>query len=91
MQDTCHVALVDSLESQGGNQGGTDTATILGRKNLDRVLFPLVLLGGPVEDLSEGLGSSGLEEGVFIEDGTVGTHVTAVVVLLLANSSDTTG
>jgi hypothetical protein len=31
-----------------------------------------------------------LEVGVFVEDGTIGTHVASLVVLLLGNGCDTT-
>lgn len=89
MEDTRQVALVDSLEGQGGDQGGADTATIFGGKDLDGVLGPLVRLLGPVENLPQSLGASLLEEGVLVEDRSIRTDMACLVVLLLADSSNT--
>src|SRR6478735_8556036 len=90
MKDTRHVALIDSLKGQGGNQGGADTTAVLGSKNLNRVLGLLVGLRRPVENLSQSLSSSLLEVGVLVEHGAISTDVARFVTLLLADSSDTT-
>lgn len=89
MKDTSHVALVDSLKRQGGNQGGTNTAAVFGSENLDRILFLLALLLRPVKDLSQGLCTSLLEVGVLVEHRAISTDVARFVALLLADSSNT--
>lgn len=91
MQNTRNVTLLDALQCKSGNQRSTDTATVLGGQNLDRVLVSGVLLLGPVKDLAERQGTALLEVGVLVEDGAVGTNVASLVVLLLADSSNTAG
>lgn len=91
MKDTRHVALIDALKRQGGNQGGADTATVLGSQDFNGILFLLVGLLGPVENLSQSLGTTLLEVGVLVEHGTVSTDVARLVLLLLADSSNATG
>lgn len=88
VQDTCLVASLDTLKRKGSNQSSTNTAAILGGENLNGVLVLSVLLLGPIQNLSEGLGTAGLEVRVFVEDGAVGTNVATSVVLLLANGSN---
>lgn len=90
-QDTGLVASLDALERQRGNQSRTNAAAVFGGENLDRVLVLGVLLLGPVENLTQSLGTAGLEVGVLVEDGTVGADVAIIVVLLLADGSNTTG
>lgn len=90
MQDTRDVALVDPLQGQRGDQRGTDTGTVFGSEDLNGVLLVLVGLGGPVEDLAEGLRATGLEVGVLVEDGAIGADVAGLIALLLADSGDTT-
>ena len=89
MEDTRHVALVDSLERQGSNQSGADTATVLSGENLNRILVLLVGLLRPIKDLTQSLSTTFLEVRVLVEHGTISTNVARLVVLLLANSSNT--
>lgn len=53
-----------ALQSQGGDEGGTDTAAVFGGQNLDGVMAAAERLAvaafGPVEDFLEGLGAAGL-------------------------------
>jgi hypothetical protein len=67
--DTGGVALLDALESKGGDEGGADTGTVLGGHDLDRVVALAESLAVaavlPVEDLLECLGTTGLEVGVL--------------------------
>lgn len=91
VQNTSHVALLDTLEGKSRNQGGTDTRTVLGGQDFDGVLITLVGLGGPVQDLAQGLSAAGLEVRVLVEDGAVGADVSCLVALLLADSGDATG
>lgn len=91
MQDARQVALLDTLEGEGGDQSGADTAAVLGGEDLDGVLLLGVLLLGPVENLAQGLGAAGLEVGVLVEDGAVGADVAALVALLLADGGDAAG
>lgn len=85
--NTSNITLLDTTESQSRNQSGTDTGTIFGGQNYHLVR----LIGLPVEDLTEGLGTTGFEVGIFSKDGTVGADVAALDVLLPADSGDTTG
>lgn len=91
MQNTSHVALLDSLQSQRSNQCSTNTRTVLGSQDLNGVLIALVGLGGPIEDLTQGLGAAGLEVRVFVENGAVSANVGGLNILLLADGCDTTG
>ena len=91
ISDTCKVALLDSLQRQRGDQCSSDTGTILSGGDFDRVVFLSALLLGPIEDLTEGNSTSGLEVGVLVEYGTVGTNVSSLVTLLLTDSGNTTG
>lgn len=91
MQNARQVASLGSLERQRRNQGRANTASILSRQDLHRVLLLGVALRGPVEDLSQGLGAAGLEVRVLVEDGSVGSDVAALKVLLLADGRDTAG
>lgn len=91
MQDTGLVASQDALERQRGNQSSTNTAAIFGGENLDGILVLGVLLLRPVENLTQSLGTAGLEVRVLVEDGTIGADVAVMVVLLLADGSNTTG
>lgn len=68
MQDTSHIACLDTLQGQGGDQGGTDTTAVFGSKDLNGILLLGVGLFGPVEDLAERLGAARLEVGVLVED-----------------------
>jgi hypothetical protein len=67
--DTSSVALLDALESEGGDEGSADTGTVLGGHDLDRVVALAeslaVAAALPVEDLLERLGTTGLEVGVL--------------------------
>lgn len=88
--DTSKLALLNSLECKGSNQSGTNTATIFGSHDLNRVGLALVLLLGPVQHFAEGLSAAGLEVGVLVKHRTVSTNVSSLVTLLLADSGDTT-
>jgi hypothetical protein len=87
VQDTGHVAFLDSLESKGGNEGGTNTATVFGSENLDRIFFLGVRFCRPVKNLPQGHSTTSLEMGVFVKHRTICTHVARLVSLLLAYSS----
>jgi hypothetical protein len=67
--DTGSVALLDTLESESGDEGGADTGTVLGGHDLDRVVALAeslaVAAALPVEDLLECLSTTGLEVGVL--------------------------
>jgi hypothetical protein len=89
--DTSKLTLLDSLECKGSDQSGTNTATILSSHDLDRVGITLALLLGPVQHLTESLSATGLEVRVLVKHRSVGTNVSSLVTLLLADSSDTTG
>lgn len=89
MQDSSDIALVDPLQGQRGDQRGTNTGTVFGSEDLNGVLVVLVSLGGPVEDLAEGLRATGLEVGVLVKDGAVSADVAGLVALLLADGRDT--
>jgi hypothetical protein len=91
VQDTSKVALVDPLQGQRSDQGGTDTRTVFGGEDLNRVFLGLAGLGGPVEDLAEGLRATGLEVRVLVEDGAVSADVAGLVVLLFADGCDAAG
>lgn len=91
VQDTSQVASLGTLEGQSSNQSSSDTATVLGRQNLDWVVLLGVSLLRPVENLAQGLCATGLEVRVLVEDGSVSTDMARLVVLLLANSRDTAG
>lgn len=91
MQDTSQVTSLDALQGQSSNEGGTNTATILRSKDLDGVLSLGVGLLGPVEDLSQSLGATGLEVRVLVKYRTVSTNVARLVVLLLADGGHTAG
>lgn len=91
VQNTRHVTSVDPLESQSSNQGGTDTATILGSEDLNRVIVVGVGLLRPVENLAQGHSATGLEVRVFVKHRPVGSNVAILVSLLLADGSNTTG
>lgn len=81
-------ALPDTLHSQGGDQGSTNTASILSRNHLDRILPDRLV---PTEDLTESVGATLLKVGVFVEDRTIGTDVARLDILHLADSTDTAG
>lgn len=85
--DTSHVTFLDTLQGQSGNQGSTNTRTVLGSHDDDLVL----LVRSPVQDLTESLGTTGLEVRVLGEDRTVGTNVARFDVLLGADGGDTAG
>ena len=67
--DTGGVALLDTLESEGGDEGSADTGAILCGHDLDRVVAlaeSLAIAAAlPVEDLLERLSTTGLEVGVL--------------------------
>lgn len=83
-----HDALLDAFQSQRGNQGGTHTTAVLSSQDLDGILLLRVLLLGPVENLTERLGTAGLEVRVFVKHGPVGAHMARLVSLLDADGSD---
>lgn len=87
-QDSSEVALVDPLQGQRSDQGGTNTGTVFGSEDLNGVLLVLVGLGGPVEDLAEGLRATDLEVRVLVKYGAVSADVAGLVVLLLADGGD---
>lgn len=91
VEDTRHVASLHTLQRQRRNQSSTNTATVLSSQNLDGVLGLGVSLLGPVENLLQSLGTTSLEVRVLVEDGAIRTDVARLEVLLLANSSNTTG
>jgi hypothetical protein len=91
VQDTVQVALLNTLESKRGDQGGTDAAPVLGSQDLDGVLLDGVLLLRPVQDFAQGLCAAGLEVGVLVENRSVGTDVAGSVALLLADGGDSAG
>lgn len=63
------VALLDALDGKGGDEGGADTGAVLGGEDLNGVVALAerlaVAAGLPVEDLFEGLRTTGLEVGVL--------------------------
>jgi hypothetical protein len=65
------IALLDALESEGGDEGRTNTGAVLGGHDLDRVVALAerlaVATALPVEDLLERLSTTGLEVGVLKE------------------------
>jgi hypothetical protein len=67
--DAGDVALLDALESEGGDEGRADTGAVLGGHDLDGVVALAeslaVAAGLPVEDLLECLRTTGLEVGVL--------------------------
>lgn len=85
------ITLLNTLESQRGNQGGTDTASVLGSQDLDGVLLVGIRLLGPVQDLAQGRRATSLEVGVLVEYGAVGTDMARAVALLLADGGDAAG
>jgi hypothetical protein len=92
VQNTSAVASLDPLQRQRRNQRSTHTTAILSSQNLNRILLRTTSsLLGPVEDLAQGLGATGLEVRVLVEDGTIGADVAAGVVLLLTDGGDTAG
>lgn len=91
VQDTSHVALLNPLQGQRSNQRSTNTRTVLGSQYLNGILVALVGLGGPVEDLTQGLGAAGLEVRVLVEDGAISANMGSLDVLLLADGGDTAG
>lgn len=86
--DTRMDTLPDTLHSQSGDQGSTNTTSILGGNHLDRI-FPHRLV--PTEDLTESVGATLLKVGVFVEDRTISTDVARLDILHLADSTDTAG
>lgn len=91
VKDTSDLALLHSLECQRGDQCSTNTASVLCREDLHRVLLLGALLGRPVENLTERLCASGLEVRILVEDGSIGTDVALLHALLGADRGDTTG
>lgn len=89
MQNASQVALLDPLDRERSDESSSDTRTVLGSQDLDGVGVVGVGLGGPVEDLAQGLGATGLEVRVLVEDRAVGTDVGGLVVLLLADGGNT--
>lgn len=67
--DTGNVAFLDALEGKGSDESGTNTGTVLGRHDFDRVVALAERLAVattlPVEDLLERLSTTGLEVGVL--------------------------
>lgn len=67
--DTLVVALLDTLEGEGGDEGGADTGTVLSGEDLDGVVALAerlaVAASLPVKDLLEGLSTTSLEVGVL--------------------------
>ena len=67
--DTGNVALLDTLESESGDEGCADTGTVFGGHDLDGVVALAerlaVAAALPVEDLLELLSTTGLEVGVL--------------------------
>jgi hypothetical protein len=90
VQDTGEIALLNTLKSQRGNQGSADTASVLGSQDLDRILLVRILLLGPIQDLAQGRGTTSLEVGILVEDGSVGADMAGVVTRLLADSGNAT-
>lgn len=82
-----HVAILDALQSESGDQRSTHTTAILGSQNLDWVILIRVLLLGPIKDLSERLCTTGFEVRVLVKYRTVGANMARVIALLLADSS----
>lgn len=91
MKNASHVALLDTLQGQGSNQGSTNTRTVLSSQDLDGVLIVLVCLGGPVEDLAKSCSTTSLEVGVLVEHRAISTNMARRKVLLLADGCHTTG
>lgn len=91
MQDTGSVTFLYSLERKGSNDSSTNTTSIFGSEDFYWVFFLGILLGGPVKNLSKGLGSSCLEMRVFVKDGTISTNMAGLEVLLGANCGNSTG
>jgi len=85
--DTDQVALLDAVERQGGDERGADAGAVLGGQDDHLVL----LVGGPVEDLAQGLRAARLEVRVLGEDGAVRADVAPLDVLLLADGRDAAG
>jgi hypothetical protein len=90
VQHASKVACLDSLQGQSGNQSSTYTATVLSGENLNGVLLVGIRLLGPVKNLPKSLGSTSLEVGVLVEDGAVSANMARLVILLLADGSNTT-
>jgi hypothetical protein len=91
MQHTRKVASLDSLQSQSGNQSSAYTATVFSGQDLNGILLLGVRLGRPVEDFAKGLGATGLEVRILVEDGTIRANMAGLVVLLRANGCNTAG
>lgn len=91
VQHTCAIARLDALECQSRDQRSTNTATILSGEDLHGVLLVGIFLLGPVQNLTQCLGTASLEMGILVEDGAISTNVTRLVVLLLADSCNTAG
>lgn len=87
MLNADHIPLLDAHSRQGGRDGGADAGPIFGGPDVDAIL----LGGGPIEDLAQGLGATGLEVRVAVEDGAVGADVAGVDALLLADGGDAAG
>lgn len=85
--DTGVVALLNTLQSQGSDERGTNARTIFSGNDLNGVTLAL----GPVEDLAQGLSAAGLKVRVLVEDGAVSADVALGPALLLANCSNTAG
>ena len=68
--DTCHVPLLDALQSQSGNDSGADTTSILRSMQHNGIIGR-----GPIEDLAEGLSASLLEVWILLEHRPVCANV----------------
>lgn len=91
VQNTSHVAGLDSLQGQRSNQSCTYTTAVFGSKNLNGILLLGVRLLWPVKNFAKSLRTAGLEVRVLVEDGTIGTNMARLEILLLADSRNTTG
>ena len=67
--NTSDLALLNTLEGESGDEGSTDTGTVLSGEDLDRVVALTeslaIAAAVPVEDLLERLRTTGLEVGVL--------------------------
>ena len=91
MQNTVHVARLDTLQRQGRNERRPDAAPVLGSQDLDGIFRTGVTLFRPVEDLAERQRTASLKMWVFVENRAVGTHMARVITLLPADSSNSAG
>lgn len=91
VQDTVHVSLLDPLHRQGSDQSSTNTASVLGGENLDRIIFLGVRLLRPVQDLTKCLRATSLEVGILVENGSISTNVALLISFLLADGSNAAG